>query len=445
MTRPRGYCWGPTARDVQFAQGALRSVITGVVVDFEWSWIQPSNPAVLDPAAVAQVHTWLDWCETNAGVTGKPLQVHLRPRVGLYAPDFVRQAAGTMRWWFNDGQANFPAGTTGTPAPSGAANSFEYLGYAGRPHSGGMPRWWMPSYESALATLYTLLWQEFGARTIVVEIDYGWPSTHYMEPCLKQWAIQDNLKSAITDQPVGEKWTETRDDELFAAGWTHAMSTWGTTRHAIFTSYNPCGQILVDATTYSGIRHRPDRNIARTIRLMEKQLSICGGLTLWANESFVNPWNTASGAEQVAMYQRMIDGRQAVPPVANALQTETDTKIDAKNSASGGVTNVVDTVREAAKIMRSVRVEIPINCQTFDPAHPNNYFTPAIAAEVAPLFWENLDGLTGPEPPTVTEWTEEDHARAAWAWLRANCAPSTWEKFAASVAVRCPEVKTWPA
>lgn len=48
-------------------------------------------------------------------------------------------------------------------------------------------------------------------------------------------------------------------------------------------------------------------------------------------------------------------------------------------------------------------------------------------------------GTLGPE------WTDEAHARSAWAWLRANCAPSTWEKFAASVAVRCPEVKTWPA
>ncbi len=53
--------------------------------------------------------------------------------------------------------------------------------------------------------------------------------------------------------------------------------------------------------------------------------------------------------------------------------------------------------------------------------------------------------LANPAPPEPDPDTPQDHAQAAWPWLRANCAPSTWEKFAASVAVRCPEVKTWPA
>lgn len=48
-------------------------------------------------------------------------------------------------------------------------------------------------------------------------------------------------------------------------------------------------------------------------------------------------------------------------------------------------------------------------------------------------------------PPPPVPMTDAEHARAAWAWLRANCAPSTWDKFAASVAVRHPEVRTWPA
>lgn len=194
MTRPRGYCWGPTARDVQFAQGVLRSVITGVVVDFEWSWIQPSNPAALDPAAVAQVHAWLDWCETNTGVTGKPLQVHLRPRVGLYAlTSYARQPA---------------------PCAGGSTAAVELPGrHHGRTSTLGRPKLFRvhrirptaplrrdaPLVDAVLrersrrCTRFRL-WQEFEARTIVVEVDYGWPSTHYMEPCLKQWSIQDNLE-----------------------------------------------------------------------------------------------------------------------------------------------------------------------------------------------------------------------------------------------------------
>ena len=395
-TLPRGFCWGPTARNIDAAQGGLRQVITGVVIDFEWSWIQPSSATSFDASAVAQLNTWLDWCANNTGVTGKPLNVHLRPRVGLYAPDWVRAEAGTMRWWFNDGQANFPAGTTGAPAPSGAPNSFEYLGYAGRPYSGGMVRWWLAPYATRIGEFYARLHTTFGSKTIIKEVDYGWASTHYMEPCLKQWSIQDNIKSAITDQPSGERWTEAADDALFLAGWQHGMATWAQSRAAIFTSYNPCGRITADATKFSGYKHVPDGNNARTIRLMETHRQTCGGLTLWANESFVNPWNTASGSEQVAMYQRMIDGRQAVPPVANALQTETDKKIDAKYDANNGVTNVVDTVREAALVLGSVRAELPIYSQTYDAAHPLSHFTPAVAAEVAPLFWANTIGLFTP-------------------------------------------------
>jgi len=46
------------------------------------------------------------------------------------------------------------------------------------------------------------------------------------------------------------------------------------------------------------------------------------------------------------------------------------------------------------------------------------------------------------DPPP--ELTSEQHAELAWPWLRAQCAPSTWDKFVASVGVRAPEVKTWP-
>lgn len=41
--------------------------------------------------------------------------------------------------------------------------------------------------------------------------------------------------------------------------------------------------------------------------------------------------------------------------------------------------------------------------------------------------------------------TDTEHARAAWPWLRAGCAPSTWETFVDSIAVRHPEVLTWPS
>lgn len=47
--------------------------------------------------------------------------------------------------------------------------------------------------------------------------------------------------------------------------------------------------------------------------------------------------------------------------------------------------------------------------------------------------------------PTPQTLTPEEHAQLAWAWLRAQCAPSTWDKFAASVAVRQPQVRKWEA
>lgn len=46
-------------------------------------------------------------------------------------------------------------------------------------------------------------------------------------------------------------------------------------------------------------------------------------------------------------------------------------------------------------------------------------------------------------PPTVPEPDPDEHARLAWVWLHAQCAPSTWERFVASVAVRAPQVKEW--
>lgn len=52
-----------------------------------------------------------------------------------------------------------------------------------------------------------------------------------------------------------------------------------------------------------------------------------------------------------------------------------------------------------------------------------------------------------PPPEAVHECpilTDPEHAKAAWPWLKAQCAPSTWDAFVRSVAVRYPEVRTWP-
>lgn len=52
--------------------------------------------------------------------------------------------------------------------------------------------------------------------------------------------------------------------------------------------------------------------------------------------------------------------------------------------------------REAALVLGSVRAELPIYSQVYDAAHPKSHFTPAVAAEVAPLFWANTIGLFTP-------------------------------------------------
>jgi hypothetical protein len=49
--------------------------------------------------------------------------------------------------------------------------------------------------------------------------------------------------------------------------------------------------------------------------------------------------------------------------------------------------------------------------------------------------------VENPQPPA--ELTPAEHAALAWSWLREQCAPSTWERFVSSVAVRVPEAKTW--
>lgn len=49
-----------------------------------------------------------------------------------------------------------------------------------------------------------------------------------------------------------------------------------------------------------------------------------------------------------------------------------------------------------------------------------------------------------PDPvPDPVPLTPEQHAEIAWPWLKAQCAPSTWDKFVASVGVRAPEAKGW--
>jgi hypothetical protein len=321
------------------------------------------------------MNNWLDWCENNAGVSGVPLKVCLRPRMGFFAPEWVKNDPniGRLQYWENDGVANFDPAEVGGAPPSGESGYFEFLP--------GCATWWRPKYREYQGGWLQRLAEAFGDHPAVCEIDIAYASTHYTEPCIKQWGCQANIASCMT-APVA--WNMADEIAAYEQSWRDAVQYFGRYRVAVGTSYNPGQTLIVDSSKYSGYRVNWG-DIDHTLDLMSRHKSICRGLTIWGNHSLQSPWQTSGSPEATQMYQAQVDGAAGIPSVALMYQSITLAKFKTDYSATS---NVQETVNDAIS-MGAVRLEIPVGCQNYDASYPLNYISTAFATSAGVGFEQN--------------------------------------------------------
>jgi hypothetical protein len=328
---------GITARSLDQARGPLRDLVDGVVIDFPWRWAQPDGPW-LDDTFTDELLSGLDWCQNNLGVSGLPLQVRLRPRLGTHAPDWLRSAAGVMPWLVDVGDdviASLPE---------------------------GVPRWWQPNYLDAAAHLWSELADVTAGHPALAEVVMGWGTTLYAEPCLKQMHHQANLHEAVNGG-----WTEQADDNAFSEGW-EAHRAFGP-EVACYTAYNPPGRVLKER----GVWRYRHGNPERAARLMEAQVDALEGQVVLANNCLSAPVNLSTPAYR-SLYSSMLRlARDRSVPLA--FQTETL----GRHEAGYPTKNVQRTVMLAVQ-WGAASVEVPIGAQVETEEYPDNLLDPDLAA-----------------------------------------------------------------
>lgn len=337
-------------------QSQFRNLIDGAVIDFEWRELH-TGPGQINETFKATLLSQLDWCRANGGTSGKSIKVRLRPRMGMYAPDWVKTNAGTLTWYTDKGTDG-----TGAAAPSNSA---------WKQISGGVPRWWVKAYLDAAEDFTSLIKTHFGNHPALCEVVMGWPTTQFAEPCLKQFGLQENLYAALDGG-----WTEALDTAAFVAGWNSHKTHFSPIGIATYTAYNPIGTVDMTARTFTF------GNAAKTIELMNTQVSILGNMALVANNSLTAPLSTQNSHYQ-EMYNRMVALRQSGTKIA--FQTET-----LGRHLNAYPTETVKKTIEQALAWGAQGVEIPIGCQNLSTAtYEENYITSAYAKTVNPQFAAN--------------------------------------------------------
>jgi len=301
----------------------------------------------------------LNWCRTNLGTSGKPLKVRLRPRMGMYAPDWVRLAAGNLKWYTDKGFDG-----VGDPAPSNS--NWKEI-------PDGVPIWWNAKYLEAAADFNKLIADHFGSHVSLCEVVMGWPSTQFAEPCLKQFGLQENLEAA-----VNAGWTEALDTACFEAGWQSHKTVFSPLGISCYTAYNPIGTV-----TPGAIPSFAFGNATKTISLMNTQVSILGDKAVVGNNSLTAPFSVHNTHYQ-EMYNRMIELRNQGTNIA--FQTET-----LNRHISDYPTETVRGTIELGEAWGATSIEIPIGCENLSVAlYDENYITPRYAKNINVQFESNV-------------------------------------------------------
>ncbi len=336
-------CTGLGARSFATAQRAQRNIISFVVIDFEWHQLH-AGPGKVDTAFRDELRRQLDWCASQLGVTGKPLQVRLRPRMGMYAPQWVKNSTGVMRWYTDKGTDG-----TGASAPSDPA---------WREIEGGVPVWWNAAYASAATDLYAIIAREFGSHRALAEVAMGWPSTQFVEPCNKQFGLVENVRAA-----AAKGYTDALDDAMFLKGWQAHKALLSPYGIGCYTAFNPPGSVVSGTFRFG--------NVERCVRLMRTEVATLGPTAVVANNSWA-PLSTQSGE-----YRTMYGEHQRLRSSGTRIgfQTETFEKLSRNTTVRAAI--------EEAVTFRASGVELPRGCES---ASGQNLVDPAYARTVCLRF-----------------------------------------------------------
>lgn len=356
---------GLAARSLSMAQGGAREYITLVILS-DWSWadLQPTNNTTLSAAKMTELIAALDWCWANTGVDGRALDAVWRHDTGYNCPAWLKALTGTYVGYGRDGTNDAWASAPSNP-------DFKVL-------PGGVPKYWTAAYKTAYSKFIELMMRDMnrtspalggiGNHPALCGVSNSLPCTQFSEPTVKQYGCDENRANAIA-----AGWTQPLDDIAFDSAW-EVMNAFVTPRGLFGESaYNKAESIS------STGRYVTDP--ARSVRLMEKQLSKLGRKCMWSNHGW-------EGGQNDQVYQRMWNGRDAAVPVMVSLQTRTLDKLR-RDLPGNPKATVKLTIQEAAD--RGVSwVEIPSGCWN---ATDEQQLTLAYAREVVPQFRNNNAGL----------------------------------------------------
>lgn len=160
---PRGYVEGLMIREAKGVQSYGDSV-KSFVVEIDWNVIQPvSGPFV--PSVVDEILQFAQYASEN------DKKIRLRLFAGLYAPDWVKDQAGTLPWY--------------SFSPS-----------EGEKLVGSVPIWWTDAYAEFYGQWQEDLVSYFGDIDPIVDVTVARCMTIYAEPMIRQWGSTANVTAA---------------------------------------------------------------------------------------------------------------------------------------------------------------------------------------------------------------------------------------------------------
>lgn len=338
------------------------------IVEIYWRDIQPNDTNNWNVTKVAEITADIQQARDRG------LNVVLRPFAGYYAPDWARAlsggsaSGGGMYWYTNDGNL-----ATGAPAPSNS--SWKRMP---RP----MPCWWAPGYSAAYASFIQKISQEAAwmGNPVVCGVYMGGPSTQYVEPMVKQFALLENRQTA-----VAAGYTPALDQAAFISGFDACHTYLSPLKIATYCAFNYYQQVGISG----GVQMVP----SVTLDLMERMVDILGPMAVICNNSLQYPTN-----KYPIMYDRMKDFPLEVPPIAISGQTETQVKHEKlwdSQPAGAKLTSPYNTAKEVLSWGMS-HVEMPTGWQSASKTGSNILRWPGVtvtqAAELNRIAWNNTVG-----------------------------------------------------
>lgn len=160
---PRGYVEGLMVREataVEFYQASIKSF----VVEIDWNVIQP-DPGPFVPAVVEEVLRHAQWASDHG------MKIRLRTFAGLYAPDWVKAAAGEIPW-------------------------YSYAPTDGEKLVGTVPIWWTDTYGALYSQWQADMVAAFGDVDPIVDVTIARSMTIFAEPMIRQWGSASNVTIA---------------------------------------------------------------------------------------------------------------------------------------------------------------------------------------------------------------------------------------------------------